>query len=668
MKKILFINLFLTLWIFAIPLSADSSLDLLKYPNGTNLGRHCFYLEDEDKVFEIQQISSSLYQPFFKKVESNQPGFGFTTSAIWLRCKIFNSTESKLNMYLEIPYPVLDRIYFFHPVGKNIFEESRTGDSYPFLQRSVAYRNFLIPIQLPSNSDYEFYMRIANKGAVVVPLNLWTYDHLISKIHSENIIIGIFIGIVLVMILYNLFLYTFFKELHYLYYVLFLVGWLFVILNITGISFEYLWPNSVWWANYNFPIMIFFSIVWALLFSRTILNLKQHSPLMDKILYYNVYISSFGITVPFILDYVYSIRISIITVLIQLIFIYASVIIVYRKDKSLAKYFLIAWTVLFIGIFTFQFHSMGWLETNVITTWSIQLGSSFAIILFALALADRINSMRKEKEQAQEQVIEMQKVAIENIKTSQKQQEQLIAVNQELKIARTIHEAILPQNIPKIKNVDIDITYIPMAEIGGDFYEFINDPESQSLGIFIADVTGHGIPAAQMASVIKATFTFHKKSFNKPDKLLREMNSTIISMENNQMVSAGYLYLDFKNKMAHYANSGHPPLLIWRKSTNRMETFYPEGKILGWMDDSNNKLVSTPFLKGDRFFLYTDGITEVRKSISEIWGDENFARFVNDHVHISYDDMIQELLQTLRNFSGREDGFEDDITFISIKT
>ncbi|MCC5815291.1 MAG: SpoIIE family protein phosphatase [Leptospira sp.] len=652
--------------IFFSDISAQDTLNITSEPDGLNLGKHCEYLLDEDGVFEIDEISSKIMRQLFRPISRNQPGFGYTNSAVWLFCPLKNISMDSISLYLEVSYPLLDDIRMFLPKGKG-FQEIRTGDSYPFLQRPVAYRNFLFPMEIKSQEEISVYLRITNKGAVISPLYIWSEKNLIKKISSENIFIGLFIGICIVMILYNLFVYTFFKELHYLFYVLFLVGWSSIILTITGISFQYLWPNSIWWGNYNFPIMIFFTSVWALLFTRAILSLKDYSPLLNKILYYMVYVSALGIGIPFILDYALSIRISLSVIAVELTTIYISVILVFIKNKRISKYFLIAWSGFFIGVLIYQLHSFGWLATGILSTWSILIGASIAIILFALALADRINTIREEKEKAQEEVIQMQKVAIENIKTTQKQQEQLVAMNQELKIAGEIHQSILPQFIPDIKNVRIHVSYIPMAEIGGDIYEFIHDKESNSLGIFVADVTGHGIPAALLSSIMKATFTFHKKLYNKPDRLLKEINSTIISMENNQMVSAGYLYLDLKSRIAYYANSGHPPLLVWRKKSNTIESFYPEGKIIGWVEDTNNKLETIPFQKGDKFYLYTDGITDVRKNVSDIWGDENFKRFVLDHASLQEEDMIQELLQTLKNYSGRENGFEDDLTFIVIE-
>jgi serine phosphatase RsbU (regulator of sigma subunit) len=413
--------------------------------------------------------------------------------------------------------------------------------------------------------------------------------------------------------------------------------------------------------------MIFFTSIWGILFTREILNTKQNAIIFDKILYGAVYLNAFALAIPFLVDYVYSLRIALVLGAALLCLIYATVIKTFLNQKRYSRYFLIAWTGFFIGIFIYQFYSLGWLPTDFISTWSIFIGSSFEIILFALALAERINDIRKDKEEAQDEVIRMQKIAIENIKTNQKQQEQIVAINQELRIAKEIHESILPQSIPSPRGIKIHVCYIPMAEIGGDLYEFFEDPNEDGLGILIADVTGHGIPAAQVSSMVKAVFTFHRKSSNKPDRLLREMNTTLLSIQNNQMISAGYLYIDFKSKVASYANSGHPPLFLWRQKTKKIEKIYSEGKILGWLEDSNNKMQTISYQKGDKFFLYTDGITNTRRNISDIWGEDNFERFIVDHIQLTPEDFVQELLQTLRNYSGSEGSFEDDITFLYIE-
>lgn len=663
-------NLFFILLIFFGNISiliSQEAVVLSKINDRVNLGGNCSYLEDQDKVFTFSEITSPGFIPLFQDINKSQPGFGYSTSSYWFRCSVHNPLPEKIDFIIEIAYPLIDDIRFYNPISKFNTIESRMGDTYIFSQRPIQYRNFLFPLSLNSNQTNTYYFRILNKGPMVLPIHIWSYNELIHNISSENILIGIFLGIAIVMILYNAFLYSFFRELHYLYYVLFLFGLLILILTLTGVSFQYIWPNSIWWANYNFPIMIFFTSIWGILFTREILNTKQNAIIYDKVLYAAVYLNAFALAIPFLVDYVYSLRIALVIAVILLCIIYATVINAYLNQKSYSKYFLIAWTGFFIGIFIYQFYSLGWLPTYFISTWSIFIGSSFEIVLFALALAERINDIRKDKEEAQDEVIRMQKIAIENIKTNQKQQEQIVAINQELRIAKEIHESILPQTIPSPRGIKINVCYIPMAEIGGDLYEFFEDPKEDALGILIADVTGHGIPAAQVSSMVKAVFTFNQKFSNKPDRLLREMNTTLLSIQNNQMISAGYIYFDFKAKTATYANSGHPPLFLWRQKTKQMIKFNPEGKILGWMEDSSNRMETISYQKGDKFFLYTDGITNARRNINDIWGEDNFSRFIQDHIQLTPDDFVQELLQTLKNYSGSEDGFEDDITFIYIE-
>ncbi|WCL49183.1 7TM diverse intracellular signaling domain-containing protein [Leptospira sp. GIMC2001] len=630
-------------------------------------GENCDYLDDADRLYTIDQVASSSFQESFRKIELSQPAFGYSHSAIWLRCSAQNNVPEEVDFFIEIPYPLLDDIRFFTPGRKGGFQESRSGDNYPFLQRSIVYRNFLFPITIKKNSSLSFYIRVTNGGALNIPLYAWSSDKLIEKIQIDQLILGVFFGIVIVMILYNGFLFSFIRELHYLYYVLFLCGWLLVMGTLNGISFQYLWPNSIWWANYNFPIAIFFTSVWALLFTRSILNTKEFTYFFDRILNSLVYVNAVGIAVPFIVDYIYSLRIALALVCVELVLILIVAIVVYRKEKVPAKYFLWSWTGFLAGILVYQMHSFGWLSQSNGIYWSIHIGASVEVILFALALADRINLIRRENESTQEEVIRMQKIAIENIKTTQKQQEHLIAINQEMKIAREIHQAILPQKIPKLPTLKITVCYEPKEEIGGDLYEFIEEENTGNLGVLVADVTGHGIPAAQVSSMVKAIFTFHKKWISKPDRLLREMNGTLLETHNNQMVTAAYLYIDTKTRLVNYANSGHPPLLVWRKKKMEVESYYPEGKILGWMDDSLNKADSIQLSKGDKIFLFTDGITDVRRSVGEVWGEENFSRFIRDHASLPTDDFVSELLQTLKNFSGLYNGFEDDLTLLILE-
>lgn len=648
-------------------LSAVEPVILTEKIDQFNLGEKCVYLEDELNILKFSEATHPDRQPEYASNQQKSGGFGYTTSTFWLQCRIYNPLAQPLSLHLEIPYPLLDDIRLFYNTQGNDITEIRTGDTYPFLQRPLEYRNFLFPILMEPRQDLSLTFRISNRGAVIAPVILWTHNELIKKISFENILIGLFLGISLAMAVYNIFLYRFFRELHYLYYVCFLAGLTGIILTLTGVSFQYLWPNSIWWSNYNFPILLFFTAVWGILFTRAMLGTKKNGVFYDRVLIVFAYANAIGIALPILVDYVYSLRIALMFLTIQSAIVFTIIVHIYWKNEFLSKYFPVAWTAFFLGILIYQMHSLGWLPTNFFTTWMVYLGASLEIILFSLALGEHIHTVRDEKEKAQEEMIRIQQIALENANTNQIQAEQIIALNQEMKIAREIHESILPQNLPEIPGVKIHVEYIPMAEIGGDLYEFVEDSSNQALGILVADVTGHGIPAAQVSSMVKAAFTFHKPQYRKPDVLLSEMNRTLLSIQNNQMVSAGYLFLDLNKRLARYANSGHPPLLLWRKETNLVQSFYPEGKILGWMEDSENKMIELSFQPGDRFFLFTDGITDVRKNTSDIWGEERFTQFILDHIHLPTEEFHRELIQTLRSYGNLDSGFEDDITLVTIQ-
>lgn len=661
-----------TFWIVLLLMGSLQSLfsepaHLQLYSNNLEaiLSKHCEYLEDKDR--SLNAIDAFSEDKTFIPIESIQPGFGYTISAFWLRCYVDNNTSENIDFLLEIAYPQLDDIRYFNSISRSGSDEIRLGDTYPFLQRNFQYRNFVLPMQVKPNSTKQIYLRVTSTGALNIPLNIWSYETFLEKVVTEQLLFGLFLGIAIVMILYKSFLYTLFHELHYLYYVLFLIGWVFIVSTLTGLSFQYLWPNSIWWGNYNFPIMIFFTSVWALLFTRAVLDTKSKNFIIDRILNSLVYVNAFLISIPFILDYVISIRIALVLAFLQMILILAAAIFIHEKGNRSSTYFITAWSGFLLGLLVYQLHSFSWIPQVHIISWFVHIGASFEIILFSFALADRINQIRIEKVAAQEEVIKMQKDALQSFKTNQKQKEHIISINQELKIAREIHQAILPKSIPDLPGIKIHVHYTPMAEIGGDLYEFIEEESTGNLGILVSDVAGHGIPAAQIASMIKAIFTFHKKWMNKPDRLLKEMNLTLIEANNNQLVTASYVYIDKKNKKILYANSGHPPLLIYRKSKKIVESYYPEGKILGWMQESNNKLDTISFQDGDSIFIYTDGITEVRKNSNEIWGEENFKNFILEHNHLEKDKFTEKLMSTLRSYSNLKQGFEDDLTLLIIE-
>ena len=195
----------------------------------------------------------------------------------------------------------------------------------------------------------------------------------------------------------------------------------------------------------------------------------------------------------------------------------------------------------------------------------------------------------------------------------------LLAVENELAIAREIQASILPASLPAIDQLRISAVYRPMTAVAGDFYEFVPIDRNR-LGILVADVSGHGVPAALIASMIKVGMQSVISCSQDPSAVLRSLNRILSGQLRGQFVSAAYLWIDTAAHSILYSAAGHPPLLLWRDG--RLERIESNGLLLGVFPERIDfPVASIPIYPGDRFLLYTDGISEPENVRGEPFGD-----------------------------------------------
>jgi serine phosphatase RsbU (regulator of sigma subunit) len=145
---------------------------------------------------------------------------------------------------------------------------------------------------------------------------------------------------------------------------------------------------------------------------------------------------------------------------------------------------------------------------------------------------------------------------------------QLLSINGELEMAREIQMSILPHEIPQIKGLEIAARYLPMTSVAGDFYDFIVIDEKH-LGILVADVSGHGLPAALIASMLKAALSAQSAHACDPTRVLAGLNQSLCGKFKRHFATAAYAFVDMEKNSMRYAAAGHPALLLWRVSTGR---------------------------------------------------------------------------------------------------
>jgi phosphoserine phosphatase RsbU/P len=245
--------------------------------------------------------------------------------------------------------------------------------------------------------------------------------------------------------------------------------------------------------------------------------------------------------------------------------------------------------------------------------------------------------------------------------------QQLLAIQKELETARQIQLSILPTYIPKSYGLDIAARYVPMTAVAGDFYDFIFVDEKH-IGILVADVSGHGMPAALIASMLKIAFAAQASLAAEPERVLAGLNQALCGKFQHHYVTASYAYFDMERRTLTYAGAGHPPLLLWGPTREGVQDVIENGLFLGKFDFATYSAVELPVLPGDRILLYTDGIPETENPAQVAFGDDRFRQVLLSDQSASADQLADKLLAEVSSWSARGAGedLDDDITMVAI--
>lgn len=241
--------------------------------------------------------------------------------------------------------------------------------------------------------------------------------------------------------------------------------------------------------------------------------------------------------------------------------------------------------------------------------------------------------------------------------------ERLSAIDRELGIARRIQASILPSAMPRVPGLAVSARYEPMTAVAGDFYEFL-DGRERGLGILVADVSGHGVPAALIASMVKVAIAAQRSKADHPAAVLTGLNETLTGQLGGQYVTAAYLFLDRGAGAMRYAAAGHPPLVRWRAGEPRTYEVEENGLPLGLMEVAQYREVEQALRAGDRFLLYTDGLVDAADPTGEFLGLERVKAEVAANAGLPVDHLADLLVDRVRAWSNGRAG--DDVTVVLV--
>jgi two-component system, sensor histidine kinase ChiS len=252
-----------------------------------------------------------------------------------------------------------------------------------------------------------------------------------------------------------------------------------------------------------------------------------------------------------------------------------------------------------------------------------------------------------------------------NLKKANKDKESFTAIKHELDVAKKIQNSILPKKIPSLDHIEIAVNYFPMTQVGGDFYDF-HVIDKNKIGIFIGDVSGHGVPAAIIASMLKIAFSIQAAFADDPSRVINRINKSLLGNVGQSFVSAAYIFIDLEENIMRVVRSGHPTPFHYSTDTNSLNEFNTKGKIIGQFEDTNSEMVEVSISKGDRIVLYTDGVIEARNNRNEMFGEELFKGYIKKHIQLKANDLAKLIMSDVKTWTGNHINKTDDITILVI--
>ncbi len=236
--------------------------------------------------------------------------------------------------------------------------------------------------------------------------------------------------------------------------------------------------------------------------------------------------------------------------------------------------------------------------------------------------------------------------------------QQLKEIQNELEVARRIQLSILPSEFPVSTSFRVAARYVPMRSVAGDFYDFIVADDHQ-LGLLIADVSGHGVPAALIASMVKLAAASQRAVAADPSRFLSGMNSALFGNTQNQFVTAAYVHLNSESRELRYSAAAHPPMLLVRDGG--VTQIEENGLMLAAFAFASYSTTVHKIEPGDRIVMYTDGIVEASNAAGDFFGQDALCELLTETRALSPELAADSIVSSVRRWSGKQD---DDLTVL----
>ncbi len=329
------------------------------------IGKSVEILIDNTNQLTFKQIISHKNLNKFKKSEQEIPNYSFNKSHIWCKIEIENKTQ-ETEWQLKISNPVIDTLIFYSPQNNGEYLGFETGYYLPFKQRQIQSANFIFNIKLGHNEKKIFFLMLKTEKSFNFPLEISTKKMMFERKQTNYILDGIYFGLIIIMVLYNLLVFFSTHDKNYLIYVLYTLFIGLTIADLKGYAFEYLWP-ALPKINPFLPVIGALSGGFAMFFSAKFLKTKTSLPILHNFFVGLIALFFVSFVLAIFRETTYAVLLSFVASVFGSILALLAGLILLKKKYRPAKFFLIAWIWFIVGLMVYILADMQLIAFNQIT-------------------------------------------------------------------------------------------------------------------------------------------------------------------------------------------------------------------------------------------------------------------------------------------------------------
>jgi signal transduction histidine kinase len=449
-----------------------------------SINKSIYYFEDENGILSFEDISHPAFSENFILSARKSLNFGYTHSSYWVKFHLKNLDPQINDWILEIDYELLDSIDFYYQEHEGQWRSKAFGDMYPFKQREWDYRTFIIPLQLPDKEVHTYFLRFKTMGTMQFPMNISREKSFLRKLFLSESYYGIFFGIMILLIIYNAFVYFSLRDTTYFHYIILILSTTILVAFLSGHIFQYVLGDYMWWSNKLLPSSIALSEFCIINFTRSFLNTKKLYARLDKVLIFLLVLSFIMIFLLFFTNFHFSIQVTAYTSQLYILICLLSGVLCLLKGNKAALLFILAFTLFLIGALAISFIAIGIIGENPITSHGMELGVMLNGVFLSLALINSYKISKLEKEKAHEEILQMRQKANEQLEQKVKErtaeiQEKNEVLRQQQEELKTINELLENQK----KELQLTIESLKLTQS-----QLVQSEKMASIGQLVAGI------------------------------------------------------------------------------------------------------------------------------------------------------------------------------------